>query len=117
VAFLIYNEGIETVIVMASIFGADVLGMETGEIILFFLMIQAIAFFGSLIFGYLADAIGNNKDGDDLTGGLVPYCPMGFPVGDYMGSKDRILDIGGSGRIGDGWESDRLPLPSRNLYS
>jgi UMF1 family MFS transporter len=61
VAFLIYNDGIETVIVMASIFGAEVLGMETGEIILFFLMIQGIAFFGSLIFGWLADAIGNKK--------------------------------------------------------
>jgi UMF1 family MFS transporter len=61
VAFLIYNDGIETVIVMASIFGADVLGMETGEIILFFLMIQGIAFFGSMIFGFLADAIGNKR--------------------------------------------------------
>jgi UMF1 family MFS transporter len=61
VAYLIYNDGIETVIVMASIFGADVLGMETGEIILFFLMIQGIAFFGSLIFGFLADAIGNKR--------------------------------------------------------
>jgi UMF1 family MFS transporter len=61
VAFLIYNDGIETVIVMASIFGAEVLGMETGELILFFLMIQGIAFFGSLIFGFLADAIGNKK--------------------------------------------------------
>jgi len=61
VAFLIYNDGIETVIVMASIFGADVLGMETGEIILFFLMIQGIAFFGSLLFGVIADGIGNKK--------------------------------------------------------
>jgi UMF1 family MFS transporter len=61
VAFLIYNDGIETVIVMASIFGAEVLRMETGEIILFFLMIQGIAFFGSLLFGFLADAIGNKK--------------------------------------------------------
>jgi len=61
VAYLIYNDGIETVIVMASIFGAEVLGMETGEIILFFLMIQGIAFFGSLVFGFLADAIGNKE--------------------------------------------------------
>jgi UMF1 family MFS transporter len=61
VAFLIYNDGIETVIVMASIFGADVLGMETGEIILFFLMIQGIAIFGSLLFGVIADAIGNKR--------------------------------------------------------
>lgn len=61
VAYLIYNEGIETVIVMASIFGADVLKMETGEIILFFLMVQGIAFFGSLLFGFLADALGNKR--------------------------------------------------------
>jgi UMF1 family MFS transporter len=61
VAFLIYNEGIETVIVMASIFGAQVLKMETGEIILFFLMVQGIAFLGSLAFGFLADAIGNKR--------------------------------------------------------
>jgi UMF1 family MFS transporter len=61
VAFLIYNDGIETVIIMASIFGAEVLRMETGEIILFFLMIQGIAFLGSLIFGLLADTIGNKK--------------------------------------------------------
>jgi UMF1 family MFS transporter len=61
IAFLIYNDGIETVIVMASIFGAQVLGMRTEEIILFFLMIQGIAFFGSVAFGFLADAIGNKK--------------------------------------------------------
>ena len=61
IAYLIYNEGIETVIVMASIFGAVVLGMKTGEIILYFLMIQGIAFFGSLFFGFLADAIGNKR--------------------------------------------------------
>ena len=61
VAFLVYNDGIETVVVMASIFGAQVLGMRTEEIILFFLMIQGIAFFGSVAFGFLADAIGNKK--------------------------------------------------------
>ncbi len=60
-AFLIYNDGIETVIVMASIFGADVLGMKTSELIVFFLMVQGIAFIGSVLFGFLADAIGNKK--------------------------------------------------------
>ena len=60
-AFLIYNEGVETVVIMASIFGAEVLGMETNELILFFLMVQGIAFVGSMFFGFLADAIGNKK--------------------------------------------------------
>ena len=57
-AFLIYNDGIETVIVMASIFGAEVVGMETGELIMYFLMIQGVAFIGSIVFGHFADAIG-----------------------------------------------------------
>jgi UMF1 family MFS transporter len=35
--------------------------MQTDEIILFFLMIQGIAFFGALIFGVLADAIGSKR--------------------------------------------------------
>jgi UMF1 family MFS transporter len=60
-AFLIYNDGIETVIVMASIFGANVLGMKTNELIVFFLMVQGIAFVGSMIFGFLADAIGSKR--------------------------------------------------------
>jgi len=60
-AYLIYNDGIETVIVMASIFGADVLGMKTNELILFFLMVQAIAFLGAMVFGFLADTIGNKR--------------------------------------------------------
>jgi UMF1 family MFS transporter len=61
VAFLIYNDGIETVIIMASIFGAEVLGMETNELILFFLMVQGIAFLGAMVFGFLADKIGNKR--------------------------------------------------------
>jgi UMF1 family MFS transporter len=46
---------------MASIFGADVLGMKTNELIIFFLMVQGIAFVGAMVFGFLADAIGNKK--------------------------------------------------------
>lgn len=58
-ANLVYNDGIETVIVMASVFGAQALGMSQGELIGCFLMIQAVAFFGALAFGHLADRIGH----------------------------------------------------------
>lgn len=57
IANLIYNDGIQTMILMASIFGAKELGMSEGDLILCFLMIQGVAFFGSLIFGDLADRI------------------------------------------------------------
>lgn len=60
-SFLLYNDGIQTVIILSSIFGAEVLKMETGELIFYFLMIQGVALLGSLLFGYLADWIGRKK--------------------------------------------------------
>jgi MFS transporter, UMF1 family len=59
IAYLLYNDGIETVIVMASIFASQELGFSNAELISFFLMIQGIAFIGSLFFGWLADRMGN----------------------------------------------------------
>jgi UMF1 family MFS transporter len=58
-AYLLYNDGIETVIVMASIFGSQELHMDNAQLILYFLMIQGIALLGSLGFGWLADKFGN----------------------------------------------------------
>jgi len=46
---------------MASIFGAEVLGMGTEELIVFFLVVQGTAFVGSLVFGLLADGLGNKR--------------------------------------------------------
>jgi len=61
VSYLIYNDGIETVIVMASIFAKQELQFSDAEIITFFLMVQGIAFAGSLFFGWLADRWGNKR--------------------------------------------------------
>jgi len=59
VAFLIYNDGIQTTIVVAAIFVDEVLGMSDGAIVGLFLMIQAAAFFGALLMGSISDRIGN----------------------------------------------------------
>lgn len=58
-AYLVYNDGIETIIVVASLFGAQELGMEQGELILCFLMIQGVALVGALLSGWLADRFRN----------------------------------------------------------
>lgn len=57
VAYVVYNDGIETFILMASVVGAQLLGMTPDELIMCFLMIQAVAFAGALGFGWLADKI------------------------------------------------------------
>lgn len=59
IAYLLYNDGVQTVVTMASIFGSAVLGMKPPQLILYFLLIQGTAFVGSIVLGWLADRIGH----------------------------------------------------------
>jgi len=59
IAFLIYNNGIDTVINLSPAFGEDVLNMTSGELIKMFLIVQFVAFGGAIAFGYIADRFGN----------------------------------------------------------
>ena len=54
-AFLIYNDGVQTVIVMAAVFGAEVLGMSQNELISCFILIHVVAVIGPLVLGHLGD--------------------------------------------------------------
>ena len=60
-AYLIYNDGIQTVIIVSSAFAADELGVETQSLLLLILMIQFVAFGGALIFGWLAGRMGAKR--------------------------------------------------------
>jgi UMF1 family MFS transporter len=57
VAFLLYNDGIQTIIRMASIYGAEV-GIDQNAQIAAFVMVQFVGIPFSLLFGALADRIG-----------------------------------------------------------
>ena len=61
VAYLLYNDGIQTVISLSSQFGSEELGMTTSELPLLFLMVQFVAFFGAIGFGILARRIGAKR--------------------------------------------------------
>jgi UMF1 family MFS transporter len=60
-AFLFYNDGIQTIIVVAAIFGREELGLSQGTILACFLMIQFVAMPGTIIFGHLAEKIGAKR--------------------------------------------------------
>jgi UMF1 family MFS transporter len=60
-AYLVYNDGIQTVISMSSTFGAQELGMDIAALIQLILMVQFIAFFGALAFNLLAQRIGSKR--------------------------------------------------------
>jgi UMF1 family MFS transporter len=61
IAYLLYNDGVQTVIVVSALFGAQELGMESSSLILVILMVQFMAFFGALLFGFIAGRIGAKR--------------------------------------------------------
>jgi len=60
-AFLLYNDGIQTVITMATIYGRTELGLPLSTLMLTLLMIQSVAFVGALAFARLAERISTKR--------------------------------------------------------
>jgi UMF1 family MFS transporter len=54
IAFLLYNDGIQTIIAVSAIFAREELGLGTGTILGCFLMIQFVAMPGALLFSRIA---------------------------------------------------------------
>jgi len=61
IAFMVYNDAIQTVIKMASIYGQQELKISQTNIMITLLIIQFVAFFGALFFGRLAEKISAKK--------------------------------------------------------
>ena len=61
IAFMIYNDGIQTVIGMATIYGKNELGLSSTDLMLTLLIIQFIAIFSALFFGKLGEKITSKK--------------------------------------------------------
>ena len=58
VAYLFYNDGIQTVIYAASVYGEKQLGFETSTVLLAFLVVQFVGIGGALLFGRIAQRRG-----------------------------------------------------------
>jgi MFS transporter, UMF1 family len=69
VAFLLYNDGIQTIIRMASIYGAEI-GIDRNAQVAAFVMVQFVGVPCAFLFGAMADRIGAKRA---LFGGLVVY--------------------------------------------
>ncbi len=61
VAFLFYNDGVLTVIKITPVFASETLELSTTTIAAVFVVIQLVAFFGALAFGWLAGRVGAKK--------------------------------------------------------
>ncbi len=60
-AYLVYNDGIQTVIALASQFGTEELNLTQSTLIITILIVQFLAFGGALLLGALATRIGARK--------------------------------------------------------
>jgi MFS transporter, UMF1 family len=69
-AYLFYNDGIQTVIASASVYGEKELGFSTSVLIATILLVQFVAFFGALLFGRVARSVGSRRT---IMGGLLVW--------------------------------------------
>ena len=60
-AFLVYNEGIQTVIQMATIYGKQELHLSTTTLMMTLLLVQAVAFLGALLLAWVSKQIGAKR--------------------------------------------------------
>lgn len=61
IAFLIYNDGIQTVLTLAAQFGQEELGLPMSVLTASILLSQFVAFFGAIGFKYVAAWVGNKQ--------------------------------------------------------
>ncbi|MCD9877289.1 MFS transporter [Streptomyces guryensis] len=101
-AYLIYNDGIQTVISQASVYGSQELGLSQSTLITAVLMVQLLAVAGALGMGRLARTYGTKRT---ILGSLVAwtvtlgagyFLPAGAPVWFFVLASGIGLVLGGS---------------------
>lgn len=121
-AFLFYNDGIQTVIVSSSLYASKELGMATSQVMMTFLVTQFVAIAGALLFGKVASKIGAKRT---VLGGIVIWLGVvvvGFmlPVGVFgalVGLGAAIgLVMGGTQALSRSMYSQLIPLGRESEY-
>ncbi|MFJ2235750.1 MFS transporter [Streptomyces sp. NPDC087859] len=101
-AYLVYNDGIQTVISQASVYGSEELGLGQSTLIGAVLLVQVLAVAGALGMGRLARAYGAKRT---ILGSLVAwtltlaagyFLPAGAPVWFFVLAAGIGLVLGGS---------------------
>ncbi|MDX2762973.1 MFS transporter [Streptomyces europaeiscabiei] len=101
-AYLVYNDGIQTVISQASVYGSEELGLEQSTLIVAVLLVQILAVGGALGMGRLSRRYGAKRT---ILGSLVAwtvilaagyFLPAGAPVWFFVLASGIGLVLGGS---------------------
>lgn len=61
IAFLVYNDGVVTVIYFAALYATTTIGFTSGDLVIMFLALNVVAAAGAFGFGWIADRIGQKR--------------------------------------------------------
>ncbi|GAA0911363.1 MFS transporter [Streptomyces thermoalcalitolerans] len=114
-AYLVYNDGIQTVISQASVYGSRELGLSQSTLITAVLMVQVLAVAGALGMGWLARIHGTKRT---ILGSLAAwtatlaagyFLPAGAPVWFFVLAAGIGLVLGGSQALSRSLFSHLIP--------
>ncbi|MEV0243266.1 MFS transporter [Streptomyces sp. NPDC050674] len=121
-AYLVYNDGIQTVISQASVYGSEELGLGQSTLIGAVLLVQVLAVAGALAMGRLARVYGAKRT---ILGSLVAwtvtlaagyFLPAGAPVWFFVLAAGIGLVLGGSQALSRSLFSHLVPAGKEAEY-
>ncbi|MFE9400025.1 MFS transporter [Streptomyces flavidovirens] len=121
-AYLVYNDGVQTVISQASIYGSEELGLDQTTLITAILLVQVLAVAGALGMGRLAQRFGAKRTilgslaAWTLTIGAGYFLPAGEPVWFYGMAAAIGLVLGGSQALSRSLFSHLVPRGKEAEY-
>ncbi|GAA1517135.1 MFS transporter [Streptomyces albidochromogenes] len=121
-AYLVYNDGVQTVISQASVYGSQELGLDQTTLITAILLVQVLAVAGALGMGRLAQRFGAKRTilgslaAWTLTIGAGYFLPAGAPVWFYALAAAIGLVLGGSQALSRSLFSHLVPRGKEAEY-
>ncbi|MEU9285199.1 MFS transporter [Streptomyces sp. NPDC048275] len=121
-AYLVYNDGIQTVISQASLYGSEELGLSQSTLIVAVLLVQLLAVVGALGMGRLARTYGAKRT---ILGSLVAwtvtlgagyFLPAGAPFWFFVLAAGIGLVLGGSQALSRSLFSHLVPSGKEAEY-
>lgn len=121
-AYLVYNDGVQTVISQASVYGSEELGLDQSTLIVAVLLVQVLAVVGALAMGRLARTYGAKRT---ILGSLVAwtvtigagfFLPAGAPVWFFVLAAGIGLVLGGSQALSRSLFSHLVPAGKEAEY-
>ncbi|MGP3922058.1 MFS transporter [Streptomyces sp. 8N616] len=121
-AYLVYNDGVQTVISQASVYGSEELGLDQTTLITAILLVQVLAVAGALGMGRLARRYGAKRTilgslaAWTLTIGTGYFLPAGAPVWFFVLAAAIGMVLGGSQALSRSLFSQLVPRGKEAEY-